>query len=281
MEGRRMATRNNPRGQAPVTSMRGSRAASRRRRGGRVCCGGHRAQIVSDGHISSVFETNTDDYDSTFVPGTEHEETPYDGGDFHTDEEDNNESDARFAQMGELLEWYQKEKLRRDLRRQARHGSRGGSVQGSRGASRATPAASQGGREGGFCVRISKYLKEARALGCKSFDGTSDITVAADWIKKVKDASMDMQVTPDMKLTVASRLLEGIASTWWESVEGKYRGAITWAKGHLHGRWWPRERFWRELLRRRRRALGTVLDSSAGETLMMVCNFHFYLALCM
>ncbi|CAH9074810.1 unnamed protein product [Cuscuta europaea] len=38
-----------------------------------------------------------------------------------------------------------------------------------------------------------------------------------------------MQVTPDVKLTVASRSLEGIASTWWESVEGKYRGAITWA----------------------------------------------------
>ncbi|CAH9080237.1 unnamed protein product [Cuscuta europaea] len=152
-----MVTRNNPRGQAPVTSMRGSRVASRGRRGGRVGRGGHRAQTVSDGHISSVFETNTEDYDSTFVPGTEHEDTPYDGGDFHTDEEDNDESDARFSQMGELLEWYQKEKLRRHLRRQARHGSRGCSVQGSRGASRATPATSQGGREGGFCVRISLY----------------------------------------------------------------------------------------------------------------------------
>ncbi|CAH9124613.1 unnamed protein product, partial [Cuscuta epithymum] len=235
MEGRRMRTRNNPRGQAPVTSQRGSRAASRGSRGGRGgrgSRGGHQAQTVSDGHVSSVYETNTEDYDSTYVPETEHEETPYDGGDTYTDE-DNDESDARFAQMGELLEWYQKEKLRRDLRRQARRGSRGGSGQGSRGASVATPAASQGGREGGFVVRISKYLKEARALGCRSFDGTGDITVAADWIKKVKDASRDMQITPDVKLTVASRLLEGIASTWWESVEGKYHGEITWADFEL------------------------------------------------
>ncbi|CAH9111200.1 unnamed protein product [Cuscuta epithymum] len=230
MEGRRMTTRNNPRGQAPVASKRGSRAASRGSRGGRGgrgSRGGHRAQTVSDGHVSSVYETNTEDYDSTYVPETEHEETPYDGGDTYTDDDDE-ESDAKFAQMGELFEWYQKEKLRRDLRCQARRGSCGGSGQGSRGASRATPAASHDGREGGFCVRISKYLKEARALGCKSFDGTGDITVAADWITKVKDAAKDMQISPDVKLTVASRLLEGIASTWWKSVEGKYHGEVSW-----------------------------------------------------
>ncbi|CAH9115849.1 unnamed protein product, partial [Cuscuta epithymum] len=227
MEGRRMQTRNNPRGQALVVSVEASRDASRSSRGGRGgrgTCGGrggrgaHRDQTVSDGHVSSVYETHTEDYDSTYVPGTEHEETPYDGGDFHTDDENDDESDAQFAQMGELLEWYQKEKLRRDLRRQARRVSQGVSGQGSRGASRATPAVPQGGHEGGFVVRISKYLKEARALGCRSFDGTGDITVAADWIKKVKDASRDMQITPDMKLTVASRLLEGMASTWREGV---------------------------------------------------------------
>ncbi|CAH9103049.1 unnamed protein product [Cuscuta epithymum] len=37
-----------------------------------------------------------------------------------------------------------------------------------------------------------------------------------------------MQISPDVKLTVASRLLEGIASTWWESVEGKYHGEVSW-----------------------------------------------------
>ncbi|CAH9113121.1 unnamed protein product [Cuscuta epithymum] len=234
MEGRRMQTRNNPGGQAPIASIEASRAASRSSRGGRGGRrgrggrGGHRAQTVSDGHVSSVYETNTEDYDSTYVPETEHEETPYDGGDFHTDDENDDESDARFAQMGELLAWYQKEKQRRDMRRQARYASQGVSAQGSRGSSRATPVVPQGGHEGGFVVRISKYLKEARALGCRSFDGTGDITVATDWIKKVKDASRDMQISPDVKLTVASRLLEGMASTWWEGVEGKYRGDISW-----------------------------------------------------
>ncbi|CAH9074771.1 unnamed protein product, partial [Cuscuta epithymum] len=116
MEGRGMATRNNPRGQTPVTSEGASQVASRgarggrRGRGGRGGRGGRRAQTVSDGHVSSVHGTHTEDYDSTYVPETEHEETPYDGGDTYTDD-DNDESDAKFAQMGELFEWYQKEKL--------------------------------------------------------------------------------------------------------------------------------------------------------------------------
>ncbi|CAH9053778.1 unnamed protein product, partial [Cuscuta epithymum] len=132
MEGRRMATRNNPRGQTPVTSEGASHVASRGSRGGRRGrggCGGrggHWAQTVSDDHVSSVHGTHTEDYDSTYVPETEQEETPYDGGDTYTDD-DNDESDAKFAQMGELFEWYQKEKLRRDLRRQARRASQGGS----------------------------------------------------------------------------------------------------------------------------------------------------------
>ncbi|CAH9050032.1 unnamed protein product [Cuscuta epithymum] len=235
MEGRGMATRNNPRGQTPVTSEGASQVASRgarggrRGRGGRGGRGGHRAQTVSDGHVSSVHGTHTEDYDSTYVPETGHEETPYDGGDTYTDD-DNDESDAKFAQMGELFEWYQKEKLRRDLRRQARRASQGASGHGSRGASVATPVASQGMHGGGFCVRISKYLKEARALGCKSFDGKGDISVAADWIKKLNEAARDMQIGLDIKLTVATRLLEGVAAVWWEGVEGKFHGETTWEK---------------------------------------------------
>ncbi|CAH9095904.1 unnamed protein product [Cuscuta epithymum] len=42
-----------------------------------------------------------------------------------------------------------------------------------------------------------------------------------------------MQITPDVKLTIASWLLEGIASTWWESVEGKYRENISWTNFEL------------------------------------------------
>ncbi|CAH9132019.1 unnamed protein product [Cuscuta epithymum] len=37
-----------------------------------------------------------------------------------------------------------------------------------------------------------------------------------------------MQVVPDRKLRVATRLLEGLASTWWEGIKGKFDGVVTW-----------------------------------------------------
>ncbi|CAH9127734.1 unnamed protein product, partial [Cuscuta epithymum] len=79
-------------------------------------------------------------------------------------------------------------------------------------------------------IRISKYLREARELGCKSFTGVGDISVAADWISKLKETAEDMELTEPLKLTVATKLLEGIAATWWTSIKGKYQGKVTWAK---------------------------------------------------
>ncbi|CAH9139221.1 unnamed protein product [Cuscuta epithymum] len=37
-----------------------------------------------------------------------------------------------------------------------------------------------------------------------------------------------MQLTPNLKMRVATRMLEGLASTWWEGVKGKYNGDVTW-----------------------------------------------------
>ncbi|CAH9116853.1 unnamed protein product, partial [Cuscuta epithymum] len=37
-----------------------------------------------------------------------------------------------------------------------------------------------------------------------------------------------MQVVPERKLRVATRLLEGLASTWWEGTKGKFDGVVTW-----------------------------------------------------
>ncbi|CAH9052909.1 unnamed protein product [Cuscuta europaea] len=127
--------------------------------------------------------------------------------------------------MSEVLEWYLENKEKREHRRQARQ-ARQAMGQGSRGVF----SAPSGAFGGDMMVRISKYLKEARALGCKSFDGKGDISEAADWIKKLNDASRDMQIGLDVKLRVATRLLEGVAVVWWEGVEGKFHGEATWEK---------------------------------------------------
>ncbi|CAH9081223.1 unnamed protein product, partial [Cuscuta epithymum] len=99
---------------------------------------------------------------------------------------------------------------------------------GSQGASRVHVEPHGGQNVGGPTIRISKFIKEARDLGCKPFDGTGDISVAAEWIKRFNEAALDMQLPPIMKLRVATRLLEGMASTWWDGVKGKYGEAVTW-----------------------------------------------------
>ncbi|CAH9091624.1 unnamed protein product [Cuscuta epithymum] len=219
MERTGKVTRRNPTGQAPRGSVQGSRGASRVSRGqGR----GGQAQTVSDGHVEMVNESYESEEDSTYQPGTEPVETPYDG-EYDDVSEQSDDNDA-LERMEGLLRQYQQDRQRRQARRALEGASRRGSHVGSRGhvESRVDRGAEVP------IIRISKYLKEARDLGCKPFDGTGDISVAAEWIKRFNEAALDMELPPIMKLRVATRLLEGMASTWWDGVKGKYGETVTW-----------------------------------------------------
>ncbi|CAH9059283.1 unnamed protein product, partial [Cuscuta europaea] len=231
MEGGRRITRRNPTGHVPGATGHATRAESRtsRGRGRGQSRGGGRGRgrgrsttpMASSTRVGSVHPSRaTEPDDFTYAPSTEQEETPYNGEDFEEEDEDD---DPHYDRMSEVLEWYLENKAKREQRRQARQ-ARQTMGQGSRGAS----SAPSGAFGGDTMVRISKYLKEARALGCKSFDGKGDISEAADWIKKLNDASRDMQISLDVKLRVATRLLEGVAVVWWEGVEGKFHGEATW-----------------------------------------------------
>ncbi|CAH9143139.1 unnamed protein product [Cuscuta epithymum] len=219
MERTGKVTRRNPTGQAPRGSVQGSRGASRVSRGqGR----GGQAQTVSDGHVETVNESYESEEDSTYQPGTEPVETPYDGE--YDDDDEGSDDDDALERMEELLRQYQQDRQRRRARRALGAASRRGSHVGSRGhvESRVDRGAEVP------IIRISKYLKEARDLGCKPFDGTGDISIAAEWIKRFNEAALDMQLPPNMKMRVATRLLEGMASTWWDGVKGKYGENVTW-----------------------------------------------------
>ncbi|XP_039119002.1 proline-rich protein 36-like [Dioscorea cayenensis subsp. rotundata] len=76
---------------------------------------------------------------------------------------------------------------------------------------------------------LSKLLKEARQLGCSSFDGTSDAMVAKEWLKRVIATFDDMVLEEDLRLKVATRLLEGRARVWWESLKGRSRVVLSWS----------------------------------------------------
>ncbi|CAH9119809.1 unnamed protein product, partial [Cuscuta epithymum] len=168
MERTGKVTRRNPTGQAPGGSQRGSRGASRASRGqGRA---GH-SLTVSDGHVETIDEHYESEEDSTYRPGTEPVETPYDGEDDDVSEE-SNDYDA-LERIEELLRQYQQDRQRRQARRASGGASRRGSCVTSR-----EHEESRGGRGAEVpIIRISKYLKEARELGCKPFDGMGDISV--------------------------------------------------------------------------------------------------------
>ncbi|CAH9077991.1 unnamed protein product [Cuscuta europaea] len=55
-----------------------------------------------------------------------------------------------------------------------------------------------------------------------------DISIAFEWIKRFNEAALDMQLPPNMKMRVATMLLEGMASTWRNVIKGKYGEVVTW-----------------------------------------------------
>ena len=77
-------------------------------------------------------------------------------------------------------------------------------------------------------VKLSKLVKEARLLGCQTFSGSVDAIVAKNWIKKVSDIMIDMELDDTYKLRVATRLLNQSVATWWENLKLRTTIPITW-----------------------------------------------------
>ena len=63
-------------------------------------------------------------------------------------------------------------------------------------------------------VKLSKLVKEARLLGCETFFGTVDAIVAKNWMKKITNTMVDMELEDSLKLKVATRLMDKSAATW-------------------------------------------------------------------
>ena len=62
-------------------------------------------------------------------------------------------------------------------------------------------------------VKLSKLVKKARQLGCETFSASVDAVVARKWLKKVFDTLTDMELENDLKLKVATRLIDKSATT--------------------------------------------------------------------
>ena len=78
-------------------------------------------------------------------------------------------------------------------------------------------------------IKLSKLIKEVRTLGCEIFFGSVDAMVARNWLKRVFDTLTDMELDNELKLKVATRLIDKSTSTWWDNLKLRVSAPITWS----------------------------------------------------
>ena len=77
-------------------------------------------------------------------------------------------------------------------------------------------------------VKLSKLVMEARQLRCETFFGTADIMVTKNWLKRILDTLTDMELDDELKLRVATRLINKSTTTWQDNLKLRSTTPITW-----------------------------------------------------
>ena len=62
-------------------------------------------------------------------------------------------------------------------------------------------------------LKLSKLVKETRQVGCETFSDTVDAIAAKNQLKKVSDILTDIKLDDELKLRVATRLMDMSAVT--------------------------------------------------------------------
>ena len=79
-----------------------------------------------------------------------------------------------------------------------------------------------------FVVKPSKLVKEVTQLGCETFLCIVDVVAVRNWLNKVLDTLTNMELKDEMKLWVATRLIDKIAATWWDNQKLRSIAPVTW-----------------------------------------------------
>ena len=67
---------------------------------------------------------------------------------------------------------------------------------------------------------MSKLVNEARQLGYETFSWSMDVVLAKNWLKRIFDTLTDMKLDDDdLKLRVATRLINKSVATWWNNLK--------------------------------------------------------------
>ena len=62
-------------------------------------------------------------------------------------------------------------------------------------------------------VKLSKLVKEAKLLGYETFFGSVDAVIARNWLKRVSETLIDIELDNELKLKTATRLIDKSAVT--------------------------------------------------------------------
>ena len=68
-------------------------------------------------------------------------------------------------------------------------------------------------------IKLSNLVKEARQLGCEIFSDTLDVVAARNWLKRISDILIDMELDDELKLRVVIRLIDKSVATWWDNLK--------------------------------------------------------------
>ena len=77
-------------------------------------------------------------------------------------------------------------------------------------------------------IKLSKLVKKARYLGCKTFLGTMDAVAAKNWLKRVLNTLTDMELDDELKLKVATRLIDKSTATQWDNLKFRATTLVIW-----------------------------------------------------
>ena len=62
-------------------------------------------------------------------------------------------------------------------------------------------------------IKLSKLIKKARTLGCEIFSRSVDAVVTRNWLKRVSDILTDIKLDDELKLKLATRLIDKSTAT--------------------------------------------------------------------
>ena len=77
-------------------------------------------------------------------------------------------------------------------------------------------------------LKLSKLVKEARQLGYETFSDIVDAIAVKNLLKRISDTLIDMELDDELKLRVATRLMDKSAATWWDNLKLRSTTPMTW-----------------------------------------------------